>query len=114
MGISKKVSMKGCKTLKTRTFSKQDCLFDSKMIAAAAFVLFCCVEWREWLAGAGTQLLSKGSADFRDGSWQSLLLLIGLICREIGEYIGGDMMPVNGASFVRCCLDILPLRVLTK
>ena len=59
--------MKGCKTLKTRTFSKQECLFDSKMIAVAAFVLFRCVGWREWLAGAGTQLLSKGSADFREG-----------------------------------------------
>lgn len=45
---------------------------------------------------------------------QSLLLLLGLICREIGEYIGGDMMPVTGTSFVRCCLKILPLRVLTK
>lgn len=28
---------------------------------------------------------------------QSLLLLLGLICGEIGEYIGGDMMPVNGS-----------------
>lgn len=27
---------------------------------------------------------------------------------------GGDMVPVTGTSFVRCCLKILPLRVLTK
>ena len=45
---------------------------------------------------------------------QGLLLLLGLICGEIGEYIGGDMVPVTGTSFVRCCLEILPLRVLTK
>jgi len=52
-GNNEKVDVKGCKTLKTRAFSKSDCLFDSKMIAAAAFVLFWCVGWREWLAGAG-------------------------------------------------------------
>ena len=39
-GNNEKVDVKGCKTLKTRTFSKSDCLFGSKMIAAAAFVLF--------------------------------------------------------------------------
>ena len=40
--------------------------------------------------------MKKGSADFRREERQSLLLLLGLICGKIGEYIGGDMMPVTG------------------
>lgn len=45
---------------------------------------------------------------------QSLLLLLGLICREIGEYIGGDMVPVTGTSFVRCCLKNFTMESVDK
>ncbi len=38
--MTKKVDVMGRKALKTRFFSKLECRIDSKMIAAAAFVLF--------------------------------------------------------------------------